>query len=315
MKMKNVIVVLSASLIILLLASCSASKPTTTQPAPTAELPPATGVQYYFVTNMLLLPTTRSQTQDFALNVDGDPQGNPDNKFGEMLTLLTTASPGLELQSSLDQAIKNGQLVTLHMLKADDPLNDTSVSWSIFLGQKSQSAPIFDGSDQFIVDSATPANSPIIGTLTNGHFSGGPGAAQIRMFLLGVPVDVNLVGVYLEADVNEKGCTSGVLGGALSVDEFRTRILPAITDGLNLIIKANQDAATPLLLAFDSDRNGTITAQELENNPLLMIAVSPDLDLLDGSGSFNPGQDGKKDSYSVGLGFTCVPATFTAPGD
>jgi hypothetical protein len=48
---------------------------------------------------------------------------------------------------------------------------------------------------------------------------------------------------------------------------------------------------------------------------VLMVAGSPDLDLLDASGKFNPGQDGVKDSYSMGLGFTCVPAKFTAPGD
>jgi len=46
-----------------------------------------------------------------------------------------------------------------------------------------------------------------------------------------------------------------------------------------------------------------------------MIAVSPDLDLLDSSDKFNPGQDGVKDSYSIGLGFTCVPATFVSPED
>ena len=315
MKIKSVFVAANLGLILMLLTACSALKPTTTQPAPTAELPPATGVEYYFVTNTLLLPTTQAQTKEFALNVDGDPQGNPDNKFGEMLTLLTSASPGLELQSSLDQAINTGQLVTLHMVKANDPLNDTSVSWSIFLGQKSPSMPKFDGSDKFTIDTATPANSPIVGTLKDGHFSGGPGSAQVRMFLLGVPVDVKLIGVYLEADVSAQGCTNGKLGGGLSVDEFRAKILPTITDGLNQIIKANQSAATPLLTAFDSDQNGTITAQELENNPLLMLAVSPDLDLLDGSGKFNPNQDGAKDSYSVGLGFTCVPATFTLPGD
>ena len=68
-----------------------------------------------------------------------------------------------------------------------------------------------------------------------------------------------------------------------------------------------------LLQTFDSDHNGAITVQELENHPLLMIVLSPDLDLLDASGKFNPNQDGVKDSYSLGLGFTCVPAAFTAP--
>jgi hypothetical protein len=315
MKMKNVFVTASAGLILLLLAACAALKPTPTQPAPTAEILPATGVQYHFVTNKLIIPTTQAQTQEFALNVDGDSQQNLDNKFGELLTLLTSAAPGLELQSALDQAVNNGQLVTLHVVKADDSLNDPSVSWSIFLGQKTQSAPSFDGSDKFLIDSATPTDSSIVGSLTNGHFTGGPGSARVQVFLLGQLVDVDLIGVHLETDLSAQGCTNGKLGGGVTVEEFRSKLLPSIADGLNQIIKADQAVANTLLPIFDSDHNGTITIQELENNPLLMIAVSPDLDLLDASGKFNPGQDGVKDSYSVGLGFTCVPATFTAPGD
>ena len=52
-----------------------------------------------------------------------------------------------------------------------------------------------------------------------------------------------------------------------------------------------------------------------ENNILPKLAISPDLDLLDASGKFNPRQDGVKDSLSLGLGFTCVPATLTVPGN
>lgn len=316
MKMKNIFI-LHAGLILLLLAACNVLKPTPAQPAstPTAVVTPATGVQYQFVTDKLLLPATREQTQAFALNVDNDSQQNPDNKFGELLTLLTSAVPGLELQSTLDQAVDTGQLVSLHMVKTDDFLNDSSVSWSVFLGQRTQSAPSFDGSDQFTLDSETPLNSPIIGSLTNGRFTGGPGAAQVRMVLLGQQIEVDLIGVRLEADLSKAGCVNGKLGGGVTVEEFRNRLLPAIADGLNQIIKENNTAATPLLRAFDSDKDGAITAQELEKNPILMIAVSPDLDLLDSSGKFNPGQDGVKDSYSIGLGFTCVPAAFVVPGD
>ena len=115
--------------------------------------------------------------------------------------------------------------------------------------------------------------------------------------------------------MNAKGCANGKLGGGVTVDEFRSTLLPALAAGLNQVIKTDKAVATPLLQAFDSDHDGTITLQELENNPVLMLAISPDLDLLDASGKFNPGQDGVKDSYSMGLGFTCVPAKFTAPGD
>lgn len=317
MKMKNIFVTVNASLILVLLAACNVLRPTSvpTQPVstPTPTVMPATGVQYYFVTNKLQIPTNQEQTQAFALNVDGDAQQSLDNKFGDLFTLLASASQGIELQSTLDQAVNTGQLVSLHIVKANDLLNDSSVSWSLLLGQKTQSAPIFDGSDEFTLDSAAPAQSPIVGSLTNGHFAGGPGMAQVQMFLLGQLVEVNLIGVRLEADFSMNGCANGKLGGGVTVEEFSGKLLPAIADGFNQIVKVDKAAANTLLPVFDSDHNGTITSQELETNPLLMLAVSPDLDMLDASGKVNPGQDGVKDSYSVGLGFTCVPATFIAP--
>lgn len=314
MKMKNVFV-LNASLIVLLLAACSALNPTPTQPVatPTTVVTPSTGAQYKFVTNQLLLPTTSDQTQMFGLNIDDDPKQNSDNKFGDLLTLLTSAAPGLELQPTLDQAVSSGQLVSLHMVKTDDLLNDPSVSWFVYLGAPSQTSPGFNGADEFTLDTATPLNSPIVGSLTNGHFSGGPGSSQVRMFLLGQQVEVSLIGVRLESGFSAAGCVDGKLGGGVTVEEFRNKILPAIAVGLNQVIEDNNNVAPTLLQAFDSDKDKTITTAELENNPVLMIALSPDLDLLDSSGAFNPGQDGTKDSYSIGLGFTCVPANFVEP--
>ena len=120
-----------------------------------------------------------------------------------------------------------------------------------------------------------------------------------------------MIEVRLEADVSAMGCTNGKLGGGMTVDEFRAKILPAITDGLNLIINANTTATASILKAFDADQNEPITVQEVEKNPVLIIAFSPDLDLLDVSNTFNLGQEGVKDSYSISLGFTCVPVNFT----
>jgi hypothetical protein len=315
MKMKNIFTVANAGLILLLLAACSVLRPVSTQPTPTqtAVVPPTSGVEYYFVTNKLLIPTTQEQAKAYAVNVDGDAQHSLDNKFGDLFILLTSTVQGIELQSTLDKAVSDGQVVSLHVIKADDPMNDPSVSWSIFPGQKALSAPKFDGSDKFTFDSSAPVNPPIIGSLTNGRFTGGPGMARVQMYLLGQLVEVDLVGVRLETDLSAKGCANGKLGGGVTVDEFRSKLLPAIAEGLNGITKSNNAGVNTLLKTFDADNNGTITAKELENNPVLMIAISPDMDLLDASGKFNPGQDGVKDSYSLGLGFTCVPATFTAP--
>lgn len=316
MKTRDVLVA-NAGLILVLLAACArvTPTPTPTQPAPTAEAAPATGVLYHFVTSQLQIPATQAQTQQLALNIDGNSQQRLENKIGELLVLLASSAPGLDLQSTVDQAVKSGQLVSLHLVKANDPLNDPSVSWLIALGQKAQSAPRFDGSDKFAIDSNSPANAPIVGSLVNGHFTGGPGTARIQIFLLGQSLEVDLIGVRLEAGLSAKGCTNGKLGGGLTVDEFRAKLLPPVADGLNQVLNANKSSANMFLQTMDSDHNGTITVQELENNPFFMAAISPDLDLLDASGKFNPGQDGVKDSYSIGVGFACVPATFTAPGE
>lgn len=313
MRLKSFFVVARTILILMSLSACNVPQPASA-PTQTPEVPSTTGVQYQFVTNRLLIPTTQAQVEASALNIDGDPQQRPDNLVGELLTLLTSTAPGLAIQSTVDQAVNSGQLVSLHIVKAGDLVNAQGVSWSIYQGQKTKSAPSFDGSDKFALDPTAPVTLPIIGTLTNGHFSGGPGSARIQVFLMGQPVEVDLIGVRLEADLSVLGCSNGKLGGAVTVDEFRKNILPSITDGLNQIIKTDQDLANTLLPVFDSDRNGIITVQEIENNPLLMLVAAPDLDLLDASGKFNPDQDGVKDSYSIGLGFTCVPATFPALG-
>jgi len=310
MNRKNIFVVVNTGLVFILLAACGATAPI---PTPTAVVIPSTGIQYQFVTNSLLLPATREETQTFALNIDGDPQQKLDNKFGELFTLLMSASPSLNLQLTLDQAVKGGQLVSLHAVQANDLLNDSSVSWSIFQGQATASAPRFDGTDIFQPAFDVSRDSSIIGSLISGHFSGASGKASIEISLLGQVVNVDLIGGMLEADVSEKGCVNGKLGGGLTVDDFQSKLLPAIVDGLNQIIQADLTTTKILSQVFDTNHDGTITLQELEGNPLLMIAISPDLDLLDASGAYNPRQDGVKDSYSVGLGFTCVPSSFTTP--
>lgn len=91
MKKKKVFVAASTVLILLLLAACSALPPTPV-PTQTPQALPSTGVQYQFVANRLLIPTSQTLTQGFALNVDGDLQQRTDNLFGNLLSLLTARS-------------------------------------------------------------------------------------------------------------------------------------------------------------------------------------------------------------------------------
>ncbi len=103
MKFQKSLMVVSSGLILLALAACSALQPAAVpQAAPSAQVQPNTGVQYHFVTDKLLLPTTQSQADEYALNIDGDAAATGDNLFGRLLSLLTKAAPGVETQATLD---------------------------------------------------------------------------------------------------------------------------------------------------------------------------------------------------------------------
>ena len=53
-----------------------------------------------------------------------------------------------------------------------------------------------------------------------------------------------------------------------------------------------------------------MSVDELRNNDLVSSLLSPDVDLFDENGDFNPRTDEVKDALSFGLGFTAVPASF-----
>lgn len=64
-------------------------------------------------------------------------------------------------------------------------------------------------------------------------------------------------------------------------------------------------------MLFDDDQDAVVTADELKNDPLISALLLPDLDLFDAVGQ--PGADGVKDSLSIGVGITCVAATYAWP--
>ncbi len=62
--------------------------------------------------------------------------------------------------------------------------------------------------------------------------------------------------------------------------------------------------------------DGVISVAEIQNNALIKSLLAPDVDLLDASGKFQAdpaNRDGMKDALSLGVKFTCVKGTYTAP--
>jgi len=64
---------------------------------------------------------------------------------------------------------------------------------------------------------------------------------------------------------------------------------------------------------FDTNHDSQVTIDEIANNTLIRALLAPDLDLFDANGQLHPGVDHLADSLSIGVGLTCVPASFTVP--
>jgi hypothetical protein len=303
--------------------------------------PPDTGDYYHYVQTSLLVPTTPAEQQRYGLDLDGDPQGRPDNRLGGVFSVL---SGFMDMQSQIDEAIEGGSLILLHSIRADDIVSDSSVSWQVYIGE-SESDPDYTGGGQFTIDPAGPKDALVVGRLIGGQFTGGPGTVDVVIPLVegADPLVVTLIGARIEADITADGCAFNSsappkLGGAITKNDLDTKIMPVVFD----MVKTTLDRDCPyggdgkrvcetgstgkqIMDIFDPENTGDVTLEMIKENDLIVELLKPDVDLLDCGGSeaqdcnpktsFNPRKDGVPDSLSLGIAFDCINAKFTASGE
>jgi len=317
--------------------------------APLADASPdPEGSFHHFVGNTLIVPSTSTQTRELALDIDGDANHRPDNAMGGIMAALRQQN--VDVQAAVSAAVAAGKLVMLHSLQATDLTQAANAGWRIHLGLPTASPPHFDGSDSFELDPAGPGDDLIGGKIVAGQFDGGPGTATLLLTLgSGPPLRLHLVAARLHAKVAASGCSEGVLGGAITIAERDTQLIPGFTlmfnaainddgpdgahpvacptDGSACPAALNGDATTcdttrnkcfsstskTILNLLDTDHDSQVTNQEMSDNPLIRALLAPDLDLFDASGQLHPNTDGERDSLSLGMGLSCVPASFTVP--
>src|SRR5262249_12006862 len=73
----------------------------------------------------------------------------------------------------------------------------------------------------------------------------------------------------------------------------------------------DQTSRSYLELFDTTPMDGNISASEVQNNQLVQTALTPDVDLLDSAGGYNPTPNGTPDAISFGVAFLCVNAIFT----
>jgi hypothetical protein len=317
-------------------ASCSSDSggTTTADAPPSVDAPVISGTYTHYVTSEVHVGDTTHPASGYAFDLDGN--GTRDNRLG---TLLATFNNTVGLEATINGQLQSGEFVILHSLKSSSFTTAAAASWQVYLGtpftdsqQDAGMFPKFDGTGSFTIKSGTPTDAITIGSVAGGTFTGGPGNISLQIAITsGPPVTINLVGARIEADVAATGCMNGKVGGGIPYTDLVANVFPAIAADLDARLDANgcradltnhlcDDTQKLILGAIDQpagagDRH--ITVSDLSDpGGLVGAATVPDVDLIDGVDNPVPGQTNTHaESVSIGLGFSCVNATFTASNE
>ena len=180
------------------------------------------------------------------------PEGQPgiDNEISALVPIIETQAGGVTLDSILQTAINDGQLMlAIEVLGVDDPMNDACVTVRtrplvgtpslgtdglVEVGQTFDAAP---GGEQSLITGAH---------LVNGTIDVGPAPLTVPIAILDARFTLHIQSGYMHIQMHEDGTWTGKLGGGVSIQE-----MTQIAMGLN--IRPNLMAAVGALLASHAD--------------------------------------------------------------
>lgn len=316
-----------------MLSGCGGS--TEVSRANAGECTPSAGTELKFVADSITVPKSYSE---YALDLDGN--GRPDNQLGNIVSAL---SMYFDTQKAANDALSAGSLVFLMKATSKDASfqSDDCAGVSAFLG-KSTMNPDFTGNGRFETDPGVTGGT-FHGSVSGGAFkSANPATASnpvqltIRLPLVAgaQPLDLSVTAGHIQFKKNADGkITGGQIHGAVRAQDIQTQIIPTVVALLNEKVSDPNDANTGnILMLFD--KGGTEDAAcgttcknpdgscakkddkkidlcEVSTSSLIGTLLGPDVQLFAEDGSYHPTKGGmKKDSLSLGLAFTAVPASF-----
>jgi hypothetical protein len=294
------------------------------------------GTHTTYVLDTVRVPSSPNDAQQIGLDIDGD--GRPDNALGSLLASISSIG-NIDIQASVDAQLATGGVILLADMQATSLTDATGVGLTLYLGDPATATPApctnpddpstcgqhLMGTGTFTVDASSPTDATVVGSNVGGTFTGGPGNLTLQLALSAdaAPLTVPLIGARVQTGVAATALSSGRMGGAITVDDINMHILPAVEDLITTVLAActggdpncgcpDGSSAATVMSTFDDNGDCMVTLEELKMNTIISATLgNPDLDLLDGSGNFNPNSDGVKESISLGVGFSAVAGTFT----
>jgi hypothetical protein len=293
-----------------------------------------------FVWNNVIVPMQR---MDYAFDLNGD--GRVDNQLGNIEGAL--AGQNIDVQAQASLAVTSGRSLTLLDEHADAVDNDDCAAVDVEEAT-AMASPDFSGAGHFTVDAAELPGH-FAGPIVAGKFSSQPApiyAAAPVVMMLNLPLleavtAVHVVGAHVEYTRAADGTvTGGQLNGAIKNAEVQGTLIPNIAVALTAKISDDLNSSgglTPsdmqILNVFDNggkadascsdgtckNPNGTCSVKgdnkidvcEVSTAGLIQNLLAPDVQMFDAAGNLHPSPENtNKDSLSIGLHFTVVPATF-----
>ncbi len=276
---------------------------------------------YDYVVDRVLLPMTSSTAQQYALVFKGKKY----NALGNILALLAQQAPGLDVQTSMDEAVCSGKTIDLLRVKAASLTSTPAALGHSWVGADAKcctgstcldpynkakcsaaaKAKCFNGSGAFKPDPKYPKAMLLFGSITAKKLSLGPAKLIVRISLSSLgSMDLALLGATITGTVDKNGITSGVLAGAIPQNVLNNSVMPNIAQILNSILAdplISSTAKAMIKTLFDNNSDGKISIAEVKGNALIKTFLAGDVD-IDGDG---------KNELSVGLGFTAVKGKIT----
>lgn len=267
-------------------------------------------VRSYLVDNVLL-PTTSSQANSYAIDVDGD--GHPDNDFGQVLAALSTQ--GFDFQGAMDAAVASGSIVHLVGLQSTDALfkNDPAAQATWCVGVPTATPPLFDGTDN---PSCADTSGIFVAALSGGSFTSPAPASTPNPVSLDIELAIGtshatftVLNARLSFTIDAAGNISvGQINGSIPHDNLLNTFPPAIAAACNASIQSDPTSNTSSTCKslFDTgcinfpeySGDGQIEVCEVTENSLIQTLLAPDVKVDDGGTIV--------DANSIGIRFTAI---------
>lgn len=269
------------------------------------------GTHYGYVVSKASVPTDNTTATKYGLDIgaskSGTPDGVVDNQLGRALGVL--AGMGFDIQGTVDLAVAQGSIILLVDFQTKDFTTSSAAGLSVKLGANPMPMPCTDPADpttcgkhltgigMFTIAADSPTDALVAGTIVNGTFNGGPGDISLQIALgTTQPITLSLLNARAKATAISDAGMTATLGGALSVNDLNTQVIPAIAAQVEGILArdcgtgtrtpptcgcASGSTSVTLLDLLDG-KDGTtpdckISAAEIAGNVIIKSLLGPDV--------------------------------------